>query len=60
MTTKPAVALSALVALLGSGPCDGGPTGLKDGVVQGTWGGENAGMIADDTSAHVHLSLIHI
>jgi len=55
MTTKPAVALSALVALLGSGPCDGGPAGLKDGVVHGTWGGENAGLIADDTSAHVHI-----
>jgi hypothetical protein len=23
--------------------------------VAGTWGGENAGLIADDTSAHVHI-----
>jgi hypothetical protein len=25
------------------------------GVITGTWGGENAGLIADDTSAHVHI-----
>jgi hypothetical protein len=25
------------------------------GPIQGTWGGENAGLIADDTSAHVHI-----
>ncbi len=44
---------AALVAGL-IGPCDLA-TGLKDGVVVGTWGGENAGLIADDTSAHVHI-----
>jgi hypothetical protein len=26
-----------------------------DGLVTGTWGGENAGLMADDTSAHVHI-----
>jgi hypothetical protein len=26
------------------------------GIVVGTWGGENAGLIADDTSAHVHIA----
>lgn len=25
------------------------------GVIRGTWGGDNAGLIADDTSAHVHI-----
>src|SRR5437764_7404344 len=25
------------------------------GKVTGTWGGQNAGLIADDTSAHVHI-----
>src|SRR5216110_1030729 len=25
------------------------------GKVAGTWGGDNAGLIADDTSAHVHI-----
>ena len=30
-----------------------GPAG---GVVKGTWGGENAGLIADDSSAHVHIA----
>lgn len=45
-------ALVAATTLLG--PCD--PTGVrppKD--LAGTWGGENAGLIADDTSAHVHI-----
>ncbi len=26
------------------------------GVVTGTWGGDNAGLIADTTSAHVHIA----
>jgi len=46
--------LLALGALIG--PCDTGPTGIVDGTVVGTWGGENAGLIADDTSAHVHIA----
>ena len=52
MLTKAVVLLAAATALLG--PCD--PTGVrppKD--LAGTWGGENAGLIADDTSAHVHI-----
>ena len=47
---------SALIVLatLVIGPCD--PTGLKPPKdLAGTWGGENAGLIADDTSAHVHI-----
>lgn len=53
MLTKAAVTLAAAAAVLG--PCD--PTGVKppDDSVAGTWGGENAGLIADDTSAHVHI-----
>lgn len=53
MLTKAAVALAAAAAVLG--PCD--PTGVKppEGSIAGTWGGENAGLIADDTSAHVHI-----
>lgn len=53
MLTKAAMALAAAVAALG--PCD--PTGVKppEGSIAGTWGGENAGLIADDTSAHVHI-----
>jgi hypothetical protein len=46
--------MAALVAASLLGPCEG-PTGVVDGVVTGTWGGENAGLIADDTSAHVHI-----
>jgi hypothetical protein len=48
--------LGLLVAGALLGPCDTGPSGIVDGVVQGTWGGENAGLIADDTSAHVHIA----
>ena len=53
MLTKSVVALVAATAVLG--PCD--PSGSvrppKD--ISGTWGGENAALIADDTSAHVHI-----
>ena len=54
MLGKPAVMLVAL-GVLGPGRCETVPSGLKDGVIQGTWGGENAGLMADDTSAHVHI-----
>jgi len=46
--------MAAVVAASLLGPCEG-PTGVVHGVVTGTWGGENAGLIADDTSAHVHI-----
>ena len=45
----------AVVLLLGPFRCESLPSGLKDGVIQGTFGGENAAVIADDTSAHVHI-----
>ena len=49
--------LLAAGALLGGGPCEGPePIGLSHGVLVGTGGGENAGLIADDTSAHVHIA----
>jgi len=50
--TKLAAAFAAATMLLG--PCD--PTGLrhpKDLI--GTWGGDNAALMADDTSAHIHI-----
>jgi hypothetical protein len=53
MMTRAALALVAAAAALG--PCEKVPTGLKGGGVSGTWGGENAGLIADDSSAHVHI-----
>jgi hypothetical protein len=52
---KSIMAAGALVAGGLIGPCELS-TGLKGGVVVGTWGGENAGLIADDTSAHVHIA----
>ncbi len=49
---KATMAFVAATAVLG--PCD--PTGLKPPKdLAGTWGGENAALIADDTSAHVHI-----
>ena len=53
MLTKTVVAFVAAAVMLG--PCETGPTGIVDGTVQGTWGGLNAGLIADDTSAHIHI-----
>ena len=52
------LAILAAGVTLGTGPCEGPePLGsLRHGVVVGTWGGENAGLIADDTSAHVHIA----
>lgn len=47
-------AIAVLTAATLLGPCD--PTGVrppKD--LAGTWGGDNAGLIADDTSAHIHI-----
>src|SRR5438552_15418332 len=52
MLTKAALTLAAAAAVLG--PCD--PTGVKPPKdLSGMWGGENAALIADDTSAHVHI-----
>jgi len=55
--TKSLFAVLVAAGVLRAGPCEGGgTTGLPDGLVTGTWGGENAGLIADDTSAHVHIA----
>ncbi len=56
--TKALLAVLVAAGVLGAGPCEGGggTTGLVNGLVKGTWGGENAGLIADDTSAHVHIA----
>ena len=46
--------VSALM-LLGSRDCTF--TGPRPGrTVTGTWGGDNAGLIADDSNAHVHVA----
>ncbi len=45
------LAASAIILLRG---CDA--AGPRPAPVLGTWGGENAGLIADDTSAHVHIA----
>jgi hypothetical protein len=55
MLAKPAFFLVVSLGVLGPGLCDEPTSGIKDGVIQGTWGGENAAVIADDTSAHVHI-----
>ena len=47
------VVLAGLVVILAR-DCDiGGPR--FRGPIEGTWGGENAGLIAFDTTAHVHI-----
>jgi hypothetical protein len=49
--SKVVVASLTLIALRG---CDiGGPR--SHGPIQGTWGGDNAGLIAFDTTAHIHI-----
>ncbi len=52
MRTIAAVVFAA--SALAFGPCD--PTGLKPPKdLAGTWGGDNAALMADDTSAHIHI-----
>jgi len=47
-------AVLAAIGLILARDCNiGGPHG--SGPIQGTWGGENAGLIAFDTTAHVHI-----
>jgi len=47
-------AFAFAAATLAIGPCD--PTGLKPPKdLAGMWGGENAALIADDSSAHIHI-----
>src|SRR5437879_12711273 len=44
----------ASLALILVRDCDiGGPR--VHGQIKGTWGGENAGLIAFDTTAHIHI-----
>ena len=51
--TKTAVALVAATAVFG--PCDLTSPARPPKDLAGTWGGQNAGLIADDSSAHVHI-----
>ena len=51
MFFKAAFAFAAAAAVLG--PCD--PTGVPPKDLAGTWGGVNAALMADDTSAHIHI-----
>ncbi len=53
VTIRSLAIAGGLVLLLGLG-CDAG-TGPPITEVVGTWGGKNAGLIATDTGAHVHI-----
>src|SRR3989441_11969869 len=53
MILRAVVSVAAFAALLG--PCDLMNSSQPPGPVVGTWGGENAGLMADDSSAHVHI-----
>jgi hypothetical protein len=49
-------AILAGLALVVLRNCDaGGLHGPPPGPIKGTWGGDNAGLIASDSSAHVHI-----
>jgi hypothetical protein len=52
MLTKAAVLFAASVAVLGPATRR---ASARQGQHRGNWGGENAGLMADDTSAHVHI-----
>src|SRR5712692_2644824 len=54
MILRAVVSVAAFAALLG--PCDLMTSSQPPaGPVVGTWGGQNAGLMADDSSAHVHI-----
>ena len=54
MMLRSVVSVAAFAALLG--PCDLMTSSQPPaGPVVGTWGGQNAGLMADDSSAHVHI-----
>ena len=47
------LALGFAALTIALGPCE--LTGVRQKDLTGTWGGENAALIADDTSAHIHI-----
>jgi hypothetical protein len=47
--------LRLIAGLVGLTACGGTATFRPGPLAAGTWGGENAGLIASDTSAHVHI-----
>jgi len=48
--------LGLIAALVALAACSGGGAAFRPGpLAAGTWGGDNAGLIASDTSAHVHI-----
>lgn len=56
LTLATAAALVGVASLLGFAACGtSGSFGLPDELPEGTWGGENAGVIVTATSAHVHV-----
>ena len=52
MMRTTAFTLAVVLAALLSPDC---PSAPKPPYPAGTWGGENAALIADDTSAHIHI-----
>ena len=47
--------VAALLATLGASCPDDDPTSPDGNLARGTWGGENAALILEETSAHVHI-----
>jgi hypothetical protein len=44
-----------LASLLGTATCDGDSLGPGDTLSGGTWGGDDAGLIVNEATAHVHF-----
>lgn len=49
------IVLAVATATLAIGPCDLANPVRPPKDIAGMWGGQNAGLIADDTSAHAHI-----
>ena len=47
--------LGWIAGLVGLTACSGAAAFRPGPLAAGTWGGDNAGLIASDTSAHVHI-----
>ena len=49
------VAACVALAALACGPSDAPPVAPPATLAVGTWGGENAGLVVDDSAAHLHI-----
>src|SRR4029078_10306724 len=58
MISRPGILVRCAIAIVAVAACGTGSSVLPPqgaALAVGTWGGENAGLIVDDTIAHVHV-----